>query len=134
MAESHGGMPSFESGRVVLLTGELEALQVNLTGKKIDVDLEDKAFIKRIIKMRGELIPKNPTAAKSIKQKSSSPLAILKTVAETLKSTGITLTVSYKGHRIATLGAEAKPTLLQIITKTKAVSLNDIFSAIRMLI
>lgn len=127
-------LPAFESGKVLLSTGDLEVLKVNLTSKEIDVDIEDKAFIKRVIAMRGELIPKNPTANTGEKQKSPSLLAILKTVAETLRSRDITLTVSYKGHRIATIGADAKPTLLQLITKTKAVALNSIYTAIKMLI
>ena len=127
-------IPFFESGRVVLFTGDLEVLKVNLTSKQIAVDVEDKAFIKRVIKMRGEIIPKSPTAKTGEKQKSPSPLAILKTVAETLKNNGITVTVSYQGHRIATLGEDAKPTLLQLVTKTKAVALNSLFTAIKMII
>lgn len=132
MQENHDGIPAFESGRVLLSTGDLEVLKVNLTSTQINVDIEDKAFIKRVIAMRGELVPKMPNQDKT--KKLTSPLKMLKTLAETLKSRGITLTVSYQGHRIVTIGADAKPILLQIITKTKAVALNSIYTAIKMLI
>jgi hypothetical protein len=127
-------LPAFESGTVLLSTGDLQVLKVNLTSKKIEIDIEDKTFVKRIIAMRDQLTPKLPTDPNTEQKKTSSPLGILKTVAETLKTRGITLIVSYKGHRIVTIGAEAKPTLLQAITKTRAVALNSLFAAIRMII
>ncbi len=127
-------LPAFESGTVLLSTGDLRVLKVNLTSKKIEIDIEDKTFIKRIIAMRDQLTPKLPTEPNTEQKKTSSPLAILKTVAETLKTRGITLTVSYRGHRMVTIGAEAKPRLLQAITKTRAVALNSPFAAIRMII
>lgn len=126
-------LPAFESGTVLLSTGNLRVLKVNLTSKEIRVDIEDKAFIKRVIAMRDQLTPKLPTEPNA-QQKKTNPLAILKTVAETLKNRGITLTVSYRGHRIVTIGAEAKPTLLQAITKTRAVAINSLYAAIRMII
>jgi hypothetical protein len=127
-------LPAFESGTVLLSTGDLKVLKVNLTSKKIEIDIEDKTFVKRIIAMRDQLTPKLPKEPNTEQKKTSSPLGILKTVAETLKTRGITLTVSYRGHRIVTIGAEAKPTLLQAITKTRAVALNSLFAAIRMII
>jgi hypothetical protein len=132
--QSRGELPAFESGIVLLSTGNLRVLKVNLTSKEINVDIEDKAFIKRIIAMRDQLTPKLPTEPNTQQKKPSSPLAILKTVAETLKNRGITLTVSYRGHRIVTIGAKAKPTLLQAITKTNGVALNSLYTAIRMII
>jgi hypothetical protein len=107
-------LPTFESGNVLLSTGDIQVMRVNLTSKVINVDIKDKSFIKRIIAMRGELTPKLPTPETTEKTKSTSPLTMLKTVAETLKNSDITLTVSYQGHRIATIGVDAKPKLLQL--------------------
>jgi ribosomal protein S12 methylthiotransferase accessory factor YcaO len=125
-------LPKFESGQVRLFTGELRVLSVDLTSSKIAVNLEDKAFIKHLIAMRGELVPKLPSAGAA--QKPQSPLAMLRTVAEALQSNGITLTVMYRRRRIVTIGAEAHPTLLQLITKTRAVALNSLYAAIKLLI
>lgn len=135
MQTSGEGIPRFESGRVVVLTGDVQVLLVNLTSKRIDVDVEDKAFIKRILALRGELAPKPAEGA----EEESTPniggaLSMVRSVAEMLCSRGITLTFSYRGHRIATVGAEAHPTLLQHITKTRGVALNSLLAAVRMLI
>lgn len=129
----------FESGKVLLSTGNFEVLEINLASNKINVDVKNKAFIKRAIKLRGEIIPNTPTSAEqkqgvNTKKKSSSPLSILKIVAEALTARGITLTVSYKGSIVVTIGADAKPTLLQLITKTKSVSINSFYKIIRMII
>jgi hypothetical protein len=132
--------PVFESGRVVLYTGNLEVLEVKLTSKKIDLNMEDKDFVKRIIKMRGEFSTHSPIdtqeqiANEVKKKKTSSPIKILKTVAEALSDRGITLTVSYKSSIIITVGADAKPTILPLITKTRAVAINNPFRALRMII
>ena len=132
MEEPQGGIPNFESGKVVLSTGDLQVLKVDLSSKRIDVDVEDKAFIKRVIAMRSELAPKQPNAEGS--PSISGPLALVRSVAEMLCSRGITITFSYKGHRLATIGAEAKPTLLQHITKTRGIALNSLYTAIKMII
>ena len=128
--------PVFESGRVSLSTGNVEVLEVNLTSKEIDVDIEDKRFVKRVMKIRGEISIGNSTAEETEGQekKSPSPLATLRTVAEALSNRGITLKVCFKGNPVVTIGAEAKPTLLQLITKTRAVAINSFYRLIQMIV
>ncbi|MCW3998764.1 MAG: hypothetical protein NWE93_00815 [Candidatus Bathyarchaeota archaeon] len=132
MQAPQSNLPAFESGTVLLSTGKLQVLRVDLTSNLIAVDLQDKAFIKRLIAMRGELTPKLRQADAA--QNPQSPLAALRNVAETLKSSGVTLTVSYRSRRIVTIGAQANPTLLQAVTKTRAVALNSLYTAIKLLI
>jgi hypothetical protein len=132
------GIPNFEGGQILLSTGDVEVLKVDLSSTHINVDVEDKAFIKRIIAMRDQLTPKMPGAS-SAEAGENPPqiggaLSTARRVADTLCSRGITVTFSYKGHRIATIGAEAHPTLLQHITKTQGIALNSIFTAIKMII
>jgi len=126
--------PAFESGRVLISTGDLEVLRIKVMDRRLDVAVEDKQFLKRVIKLRNEITPKNLQVEKKKGGKKSNPLAMIRTVAETSKKLGITLTVSYKGRRIATLGADAKPTLLQLVTKTRALAINSVFTAIKMMI
>jgi hypothetical protein len=132
--------PVFESGRVVLSTGNLEVLEVKLASKRIDVNLKDKGFIKRLIKMRGEFgtqssVDTQEEIAKAVKKKkSSSPVKMLKTVAEALSDREITLTVSYKGGAVIIIGADARSTVLQLITKTRAVAINSLYRLLRMII
>ena len=128
------GIPDFESGTVVLSTGEVAVLKVYLTSTLINVDIEDKAFIKRIIAMRGQLVPQRPSNEEENPPSISGPLGMVRSVAEALCSRGITIKVSYRGHRIATIGADAKPTLLQHVTKTRGLAINSIYTAIKMVI
>ncbi len=133
MLKPQSGIPNFESGKVVLSTGDLQVLKVDLSSKRIDVDVDDKAFIKRVIAMRSEFALKQPNAEEGPTSISGS-LDMVRSVAETFCSRGITLTFSYKGHRLATIGAEAKPILLQHITKTRGIALNSLYTAIKMII
>jgi hypothetical protein len=134
MQQTDGGIPNFESGHVLLSTGDVQVLRVDLTSSLIEVNIEDKAFIKRIIAMRDSLVPKRPDTGDQNLPSISGPLAMVRSVAETLCSRGITVVVSYQGHRIVTLGADAKPTLLQHITKTRGLALNSLYTAIKMII
>ena len=128
-------MPAFESGRVLISTGDLEVLRINVAGRRLDLDVKDKQFMKRVMKLRNELASVNQGAREQkADKKKSNPFAMIRTIADTCKKLGITLTVSYKGRRIATLGAEAKPTLLQLVTKTRAVAINSLYTTIEMMI
>jgi hypothetical protein len=137
MAEHAGGIPNFEGGEVLLSTGDVRILRVDLSSTHIGVDLVDKAFVKRVISMRDQLVPKLPGAGSD--EEGGAPniggaLSTARKVADALSSRGITVTVSYRGKRIATVGAEAHSTLLQLITKTRRIALNSVVAAIRLVI
>ncbi len=134
MQES-SGIPNFESGTIILATGNVSAIKVNLTRTHINIDVEDKAFIKRIISMREQLSPQ-PSKSQGEDQTPNvgGALSMIKSVAETLCSRGITITVTFKGKRIVTIGADAHPILLHHITKTRGLAINSIITAIRMII
>jgi|WetSurMetagenome_2_1015567.scaffolds.fasta_scaffold07137_8 hypothetical protein len=135
MTQNAGGIPNFESGQVVLFTGDVKVLKVDLTSKHIDVDIEDKQFVKRIIAMREDLTPKMPQSETTQgTSQVGNILSTVRSVTETICKQGITITVSYRGKRIATIGEEAHPILLHHILKTKGIALNSIFTAIKMII
>jgi hypothetical protein len=136
MAESVG-IPNFEGGQVLLWTGDVEVLRVDLSSTRIDVNLEDKAFVKRLIAMRGQLTPKLSGASEAGEgnpPQIGGALSTARKVADALSSRGITVEVSYQGKRIATIGAEAHSTLLQVVTKTRKIALNSVVAAVRLLI
>jgi hypothetical protein len=136
MAEP-AGIPNFEGGQVLLWTGDLQVLQVDLSSTRIDVDLRDRAFVKRLIAMRDQLTPKLPGAGEAEADNPpqiGNALSTAKKVADALSNRGVTVTVSYRGRRIATIGAEAHSTLLQLVTKTRRIALNNLVAAIRLLI
>jgi len=126
----------FESVNVVVSAGDNDLLEVDLTNKRINIDIENKQFLKGLIKIgRGFTEKQKPTKdSKKSKKKSPSALTTARNVAETLKKMGITITLSYRGGVVATLGEGAHPTLLQLVTKTRAIALNSLPKAIAMII
>ena len=103
-----------KSGEVTLFTGDAEALQVKAEDNKIELSVADKEFLKDVIGSAG--------SGASIRSK----LAQLKGIAGELKDEGLTVTLSYKGERLVTIGAEAKPTLSRLVTRTNAVEINNL--------
>src|SRR4029077_5140337 len=56
--QSDDEQPAFQSGKVHVYTGDVEVIRINAEGKRIDLDVEDKQFIKRAMKLRDEIMPK----------------------------------------------------------------------------
>ncbi len=133
MQTKNASKQAFESANIILSAGNNDLLQVDLTNKRINIDIENKKFLKGLIKIGRDFTKKQKPAAKKNK-KSPSALATAKTVGETLKKRGITITLSYRGGVVATLGAEAHPTILQLITKTHTIALNSLPKAITMIV
>lgn len=136
MAEA-SGIPNFEGGEVLLSTGDVQVMKVSLSSTHIAVDLEDKAFIKRVIALRNQ--PKPQTCDADSEENSNPPqvggaLSTARKVADALCSRGITITISYQGSKIATIGADANPTLLHYITKTRGIAINNIITAVKMVL
>jgi len=103
-----------KSGEVTLITGDVKALQINAEDKKIELSIIDKEFLKDILGSAGGGI--------SIRRK----LAQLKSIAVELKDEGLTVTLSYKGDRLVTIGLEAKPKFSRLVTRTDAVEINNL--------
>ena len=129
-----------ESGKVALFAGNLEVMEINLKSQQIDVKVEDKDFVKRAIRLGGEFTKKpgnarnDETETNGERKKLTSSLSQLRAIAETLSRNGITVTLSYRGHTAVTLGSQAHPSLLQLITRTRAVAINNILELMQMLL
>lgn len=103
-----------KSGEVTLFTDDEEALQIKAEDNKIDLNAANKKFLKDVVGSAG--------SGASIRSK----LAQLKDIADELKDEGLTVTLSYKGDRLVTIGAEAKPTFSRLVTRTNAVEINNL--------
>ena len=119
-----------ESGKVTISTNNVETLEIKAANKKIDINALNKEFLKQTLaaaqdgkKSRGTLERIKATVNK-IKTAQSS-LSQLKEVAEELSEVGITVTLSYKGDVVVTLGSQAKPKLSSAATGTKAIEINS---------
>jgi len=102
------------SGEVTLSTDNKEALHLKAGNKKIDLDVVDKKFVKDIVGGLG--------GRTSIRGR----LNQFKSIAEELRDEELTVTISYKGNRVVTVGASAKPKLSRILTGTNAIEINSL--------
>jgi len=109
-----------KSGEVTLITGDVEALQIKAEYNKIEISITDKEFLKDVFASVGGGI--------SIRRK----LAQLKSIAVELKDEGLTVTLSYKGDRLVTIGLEAKPKFSRSVTRTDAVEINNLHKLIEL--
>ncbi len=125
---------TFDSGRVTVHTGSIEVLQVGFRGKTIDIDLKDELFMRKLIRMRIEIseIFEESRSDGGEKKKPKSPRFMLKKIADILSKNNITVTLSYRGETLVTIGAQAHSTLLQLITKTRAVAINNFSKTMRL--
>lgn len=109
-----------KSGSVSVSAGDVEALQLKVENKKIDLNITDKEVLKM--------------ALEGGKQKSSllDMLGLLKNMAKELKDEGYTITISYQGKTAITLGLEASSSFSRLVTRTDAVEINNLRKLLQM--
>jgi len=103
-----------KSGEINLSANNQNLIQFTIKDKVIDFNIIDNKFLKDLLKGNTKSAP----ILELIKQ--------LKTLAEELKNDGATITVSYKGERMLTIGSNAKAQFSQLITRTKKVEINNL--------
>ena len=123
---------SIKSGKIKVSQNNTEALEITAQNKKIDVNAKDKEFIKDIISST----TKNSKPKKGVIGTIGRGVAGLQTVrtvqpmvkeiAEDLKREGMTVTLSFKGDTVITIGSEANPTFTQLLLGTKGVQINSV--------
>ena len=121
---------TLKSGKIKISQNDVEAVEVNVQNKKIDANVKDKKFIKEIISSA-----RKATTRKGIREsihrsvdtlreaRKSQPL--VKELVEDLCKEGVTITVSYKGDRVVTVGSGANSKLTRVITGTKGIEINN---------
>jgi hypothetical protein len=102
------------SGEVSLFADNKEALHLKAGNKKIDLDVVDKKFVKDVVGSLG--------GSTSIRGR----LNQFKSIAEELRDEELTVTVSYQGNRVVTVGAKAKPKISRVLTGTNAIEINSL--------
>jgi hypothetical protein len=118
-----------ESGKVTLSANNVEELQVNIKDKKIELNALHKEFLKDTLKQMQT--PSTETAEEGKKIKTGgmrniqNALSSLREIAENLQNEGLTFTLSIQGDKVVTVGAQAKPKLSNIITRTRAIEINN---------
>jgi signal transduction histidine kinase len=118
-------LKSLKSGKITVSQDNKEAVEVNVSDKKIDVDAKDKEFIKDILSSVREAGSSGGSKGGGLSIGSDS-LKGIRDIANDLSREGVTITVSYKGDRVLTIGAEADSKLTRILTGTKGVQINNL--------
>jgi hypothetical protein len=119
-----------KSGKVTVSTNNVEALQINVADKKIEVKALNKTFLKDTL-AAAQGTKKSEGITGSIKgavgqiKTARSSLGMLKGIAEELSEAGITVTLSYKDNVVVTVGSEANPKLSSAATGTKTIEINS---------
>jgi hypothetical protein len=103
-----------KSGEINLSANNQDLIQLTIKNKEIDLNIVDNKFLKDLLKGNTKSAP----ILELLKQ--------LKTLAEELKNDGTTITVSYKGETMLTIGSNAKAQFSQLITRTKKVEINNL--------
>jgi hypothetical protein len=114
---------------VTISQNNTPVIVVNVGNKKIDIDAKDKTFIKEIISSVGD-----STASKGITEKLQRGIdtakelgkmrPLVKEIAEDLCREGMTVTFSYKGDRVVTVGSDADSKFTRLVTGTKGIEIN----------
>ena len=121
---------TFKSGKITISQNNVEAIEVNVQNKKIDVNAKNKQFIKEMVSAaRGASTEKG--IRESLRRgvdalrEARKARPIVEELVEDLCREGVTITVSYKGKRVVTIGAEADSKLTRVVTGTKGIEINS---------
>ena len=109
-----------KSGEVNLSAKNEDLLQIAVKTNRIDLNIVYNRFLKSLLE--------DSRGTKSFRNL----LRQLKNEAEELRSEGMTITISYKGVTVLTLGSDAKPKLSKLITGTAEIEINNLLKLIEM--
>ena len=109
-----------KSGEINLSANNQELIQLTIKSSKIDLNIRDNKLLK-------ELLTDNTKTASFLEL-----LKQFKTLAEDLKNQGVTITLSYKGEIMLTIGSDAKANFSQLVTRTKKIEINNLKKLIQL--
>ncbi len=111
----------FKLGEIALTINNQKTFQFKAENRKINLDIIEKQFIKRVLGGLGEG-----------KASFRSSLSQLRNIAEELRNEALTVTISYRGSRVVTIGLDAKPRFSSIVSGTNAIEINSLFKLIEL--
>lgn len=121
---------TLKSGKITISQNNKEAVEVNIQEKKIDANVKDKEIVKEVISAtrkgtnRKGVIEGMHRSVDSLRE-ASKQRPLVKEMVEDLCREGVTITVSYKGDRVVTVGSEANSKLTRLVTGTKGIEVNS---------
>ena len=121
---------AFKSGKVTISQNNEPQLEIRAQNGNIDINAIDKKLIKKVISSVQEDSTKGGVRLRLQKTADIIRVArknqpMVKQMVEDLCREGVTITFSYKGDRVATIGAEADSKLTRLVTGTKGIEINS---------
>lgn len=119
-----------KTGKITISEGNVPQMEINVNNKKVDVNVTDKELIHDVISSTREgatsggikeTLKRGIDNIKAVGD--SRPL--VKEIVEDLCREGVTITISYKGDRALTIGAEADSKLTRFVTGTKGIQVDS---------
>ena len=111
----------FKKGAIGVTINEREVLQLKAENKEFSLDLIDKQFVKKVLSGLGD----GRTSLRS-------SLSQARKVAEEFRDEGLTVTISYGGSKVVTIGLNAKPTFSQLVTGSDAIQIDSLLKLIEL--
>jgi hypothetical protein len=123
-------LEAFKSGKVTISQNNDPQLEIKAQNGNIDINATDKKLIKQVVSSaregtsKGGIKERIQRTTSTIREaRQSQPL--VKAIVEDLCREGVTITFSYKGDRVATIGSEANSKLTRLVTGTKGIEINS---------
>jgi hypothetical protein len=121
---------SFKSGKITISENNVPQIEIKAENKHIDINAEDKKLIKDIVSgaregNRKQGVTESIRRSVNTLSEARKMKPLIKEVVEDLCREGVTVTVSYKGDRVVTIGSEANSKLTRFVTGTKGIEINS---------
>jgi hypothetical protein len=121
---------SLKSGRIIISENNVPQIEIKAAEKRIDINAPQKRLIKEILASVREATNREG-AIESVRRtvdtlrEANRMRPLLKEVVDDLSREGVTITLSYKGQRVVTVGSEADSKFTRLVTGTKGVEINS---------
>ena len=121
---------SLKSGKVTISESNKPQLEIKVRNKKIEVDAKDNTLIKEIVSSTRKSTGKGSMKERiqrttNILSEARESRPLVKDMVEELCEEGLTITLSYKGDKVATIGSEANSKVTRLLTGTKGIEINN---------
>jgi hypothetical protein len=120
---------TIKSGKLTVSENNVPQLEIKAKDKRIDVNATNKELIKEIISSASsgtnKGIRKRIENTRSQLRTVREARPLVKDIVEDLCKEGVTITLSYKGDKVATIGAEANSKLTRLVSGTKGIEINS---------
>jgi membrane-bound lytic murein transglycosylase MltF len=109
-----------KSGKIKISTNNQKLINLTIKDKVIDLNIIEKKILKKF-----KDSTKNKSFLKLVKN--------FKVLAAELDNQEVTITLSYQGETVLTIGSDAKANFSNLISRTKRIEINDLRKLIQIL-